>query len=147
MAGIKGKNTKPELIIRRGLHRMGFRFRLHDKKLPGKPDMVFKKYHAVIQVQGCFWHGHDCHLFKWPTTRRKFWEDKINGNKARDTRNRAALDGQGIRTLEIWECALKGRNRLPIEEVLEITAAWLTRGDGTASIDGENQQGLSGGGR
>jgi DNA mismatch endonuclease (patch repair protein) len=137
MAGIKGKNTKPELMIRRGLHRMGFRYRLHDKSLPGKPDMVFKKYHAVIQVQGCFWHGHDCHLFKWPSTRGKFWKDKIGGNRARDERNRAALDERGIRTLEIWECALKGRTRLPIEEILELTAAWLTRGEGAASIDGK----------
>ena len=66
MAGIRGKDTKPELLLRRGLHRLGFRFRLHDNRLPGKPDLVFPKYHAVLFANGCFWHGHDCHLFKCP---------------------------------------------------------------------------------
>ena len=80
MSGIRGKNTRPELLIRKGLHARGFRFRLHDKRLPGKPDLVLPKYSAVIFVHGCFWHGHDCHLFKWPQSRREFWRKKITRN-------------------------------------------------------------------
>jgi DNA mismatch endonuclease (patch repair protein) len=136
MAGIKGKNTKPELIVRRGLHRMGHRFRLHDKRLPGKPDLVFPKYRAVIQVQGCFWHGHDCHLFKWPSTRKEFWKAKITGNRERDTRNLLALKKMGWRTFTIWECALKGSAQFSIEEVLTDASHWLN--------DGEDSRGISG---
>lgn len=77
MSGIQGKNTKPELTIRKGLHALGFRYRLHGKTLPGKPDLVFPKYKAVIFIHGCFWHAHHCHLFKWPSTRVDFWQEKI----------------------------------------------------------------------
>ncbi len=77
MSGIRGKNTKPELVIRSALHRAGYRFRLHTRSLPGKPDLVLPKYRAAIFVNGCFWHGHDCHLFKWPGTRKDFWRAKI----------------------------------------------------------------------
>jgi DNA mismatch endonuclease (patch repair protein) len=136
MAGIRGKDTKPELVIRRGLHRLGFRFRLHDKRLPGKPDLVLPRYRAVIQVQGCFWHGHECALFKWPSTRQDFWKNKIIGNRDRDARNLLALEDQGWRCLTIRECALKGRNRLAIEEVLSVTAGWLRKGKGSDSIGG-----------
>lgn len=76
MSNIRSKNTKPELILRKGLHQLGFRFRLHHRQLPGKPDMVFPKYRAVIFDHGCFWHGHQCHLFKWPATREEFWYQK-----------------------------------------------------------------------
>ena len=136
MAGIKGKNTKPELIIRHGLHRSGYRFRLHDKRLPGKPDMVFPKYKSVIQVQGCFWHGHDCHLFKWPSTRPDFWKKKITGNRERDIRNLAALGKLGWRTLTIWECALKGPARLPIEDTLFEISDWLKSKEESKNIPG-----------
>lgn len=91
MAGIKAKDTKPELIIRRGLHAMGFRFRLHAKGLPGKPDLVLRKYRAVIFVNGCFWHGHECVLFKWPKSRADFWREKINRNRHNDRVNSAKL--------------------------------------------------------
>ncbi len=85
MAGISGKNTKPEIFVRKILHRMGYRFRLHKKDLPGKPDIVLPRYKIVIFVQGCFWHGHEnCHLFRLPKSRTEFWEAKIVGNKARD---------------------------------------------------------------
>ena len=83
MAGIGPANTKPEMMLRRGLHAMGWRYRLHDPKLPGRPDMVFPGRKAVILVNGCFWHGHDCHLFKWPKSREQFWRHKISGNCAR----------------------------------------------------------------
>ena len=91
MAGIRGSDTKPELAIRSALHRRGFRFRLRRRDLPGKPDLVFPKHSAVIFVHGCFWHGHDCHLFRWPGTREEFWRDKITSNAARDRRQRSAL--------------------------------------------------------
>ena len=87
MSGIKSKNTKPELIIRKALFKKGFRFKLHDKSLPGKPDLVLPKYDAVIFIHGCFWHQHNCHLFKWPSTRPEFWETKIHRNVEVDKRN------------------------------------------------------------
>ena len=125
MAGIRGKNTKPELAIRSALHSLGFRFRLHRKDLPGKPDLVFPKHSAVIFVHGCFWHGHGCHLFKWPKTKSEFWQQKINSNIARDRRDLSALMRGGWRVATIWECSLKGRARLPIEAIAELCAAWL----------------------
>jgi DNA mismatch endonuclease (patch repair protein) len=125
MRGIKGVDTKPELTIRSGLHKRGYRFRLHDKSLPGKPDLVLKKYNAVIFVNGCFWHKHDCHLFKWPKTRRDFWRKKIEGNAARDEKNIQALLDAGWRVMVIWECALKGKTRRDETEVLETISAWF----------------------
>ena len=137
MSGIRGKDTKPEMLVRRGLHGLGFRFRLHDKRLPGKPDLVLPRYRAVIQVQGCFWHGHDCALFKWPSTRQEFWKTKITGNQARDARNLAALEDLGWRTLTIWECVFKGPGRRSVSEVLSITAGWLRKGTDSSSIRGQ----------
>jgi DNA mismatch endonuclease (patch repair protein) len=118
MSGIRGKDTKPEMIVRRGLHARGFRFRLHDKRLPGKPDLVFPKYHAVIFVHGCFWHGHGCHLFKWPKTREAFWREKIEGNQERDAEINQQLMRTGWRVIEIWECALKGKTDAELEEIV-----------------------------
>lgn len=125
MSGIRGTNTKPELLLRKGLHALGFRFRLHDRSLPGKPDIVFPRYNAVIFAHGCFWHGHDCHLFKWPTTRPEFWQAKIAGNRAVDERTHAALTEAGWRQAVVWECALKGKTRLPLEDVIQSCAEWL----------------------
>jgi DNA mismatch endonuclease (patch repair protein) len=125
MAGIKGRNTKPELILRRGLHKRGFRYKLHDKSLPGKPDLVFPKYHAVLFANGCFWHGHKCNLFKWPKTREKFWRDKITGNIERDKRTDTALEAAGWRIARIWECSLKGKNKLPLDLIFDDCAEWL----------------------
>jgi DNA mismatch endonuclease (patch repair protein) len=125
MAGIRGKNTKPELIIRRGLHARGFRYLLHDKRLPGKPDLVFPKHRTVIFVHGCFWHGHDCHLFKWPKTRMGFWRKKIERNREIDECALVALAASGWRCCVIWECALKGRSRLAPDEAIRRAANWL----------------------
>ena len=136
MSGIRSKNTKPELLIRRGLHARGFRFRLHDKRLPGKPDLVLPKYSAVIFVHGCFWHRHDCHLFKWPKTRREFWHKKLLRNQEKDVESYARLKEDGWYILTIWECALKGRTRRPLDKVLDMAADWLVYGQRDRQIKG-----------
>ena len=136
MAAVKGKNTRPELAIRSALHRRGFRFRLHRKDLPGRPDLVFTGRGAVIFVHGCFWHGHDCHLFKWPKTREEFWREKIIGNQLRDQKNSEALSKEGWRQLIIWECALKGKNRLHSEELFRETVSWLLHGRKNSELVG-----------
>ena len=125
MAGIGPTNTKPEMMIRRGLHALGWRYRLHVSDLPGKPDLVFPRRKAVIFVHGCFWHGHDCALFRWPSTREEFWRAKISGNVARDHRVRQQLLKARWRVLDVWECTLRGRKRMPAEEVLAQCAAFL----------------------
>ncbi len=136
MAGIGGKNTAPELIMRRELHALGFRYRVYNPSLPGKPDLAFARYKAVIQVNGCFWHRHNCHLFKWPGTRRSFWEQKLNDTAARDVRNLAELEKLGWRVLTVWECALKGRTRRGLREVIHTSAHWIQFGDCSAVIEG-----------
>lgn len=136
MSRVRSKNTKPEILVRRGLHAMGFRYRLHRKDLPGKPDIVFPRYRAVILVHGCFWHGHDCALFRLPKTRRDWWRRKIERNRERDAGNRVALTERGWRRLEIWECAFRGRVRRPIEVVVEEAAAWLVSDCAQAEIRG-----------
>jgi DNA mismatch endonuclease (patch repair protein) len=125
MAGIRSANTKPELILRSGLHRRGFRFKLHDKTLPGKPDLVFPKKRAVLFAHGCFWHGHDCHLFRWPRSREEFWRTKIERNRFVDARSLSALLEAGWRYGIVWECALKGTGRLPADQVISACAAWI----------------------
>lgn len=134
MAGIGPANTKPEMLIRRGLHARGFRYRLHVKGLPGKPDLVFPGRRAAIFVHGCFWHGHDCALFRWPSTREEFWRSKIGGNIARDRRVTAQLLDQGWRVLNVWECALKGREKMPLEEALTACATFVDGTDIRTSI-------------
>ena len=129
MAGIKGKESKPELMIRKALFARGFRYKLHDKSLPGKPDMVFPKYRAVIQVNGCFWHRHDCHIFKWPKSRTEFWKAKITGNVERDRRNINLLEEQGWQVLTIWECSLKGKTKEPLDKLIDRIEAWIVSHD------------------
>lgn len=108
MSRIRSKNTKPEIIVRKFLHKNGFRYRLHVKNLAGKPDIVLPKYKTVIFVNGCFWHGHDeCKYYVTPKTRTIFWEDKIKYNKIRDNRNEADLRKDGWRVIIIWQCQLK----------------------------------------
>lgn len=125
MARIRGTDTKPEMLLRRGLHALGFRFRLHDRKLPGKPDMVFPRHRAVLLAHGCFWHGHDCHLHRLPGTRTEFWRAKIERNRLRDATVRQSLADLGWRRGIVWECSLRGRSRLGAEEVISRCAVWL----------------------
>jgi DNA mismatch endonuclease (patch repair protein) len=136
MAGIRGKDTAPELFLRRSLHRKGFRYRLHVRDLPGKPDLVFPARRAVILIHGCFWHGHDCHLFKWPASRLDFWLAKIESNREHDEMVARLLLAAGWRTLTVWECAVKGRQRLPEEEITAIAAEWLVSGIGDLELEG-----------
>ncbi|MER9180779.1 DNA mismatch endonuclease Vsr [Mesorhizobium sp. M0767] len=125
MAGIKAKDTKPELVIRRRLHALGFRYRLHPKDVPGKPDIVLPKFDAAIFVHGCFWHGHDCPLFRMPDTRREFWQTKISRNCTRDIEVSRLLCEFGWRQLTIWECAFRGPGQIGVDAVIERVTAWL----------------------
>ena len=125
MSGIKGKNTKPEILIRTALHAIGFRYRLHVKDLPGKPDLVFPKYKAVIFINGCFWHGHNCPLFKMPSTRTDFWEKKIGRNREIDSISKQKLINSGWRVGVVWECAIRGRKKRNFTDVIEACNKWL----------------------
>jgi DNA mismatch endonuclease (patch repair protein) len=138
MAGIRSKNTKPELIIRKGLHRKGFRFRLHDKGLLGKPDLVLPRYQAVVFVNGCFWHGHDCQLFRIPATRTDFWKQKISKNKENDKIATVSLSDDGWRIATVWECALKGKGKIKEDDVIEMLSSWLKSEECTISVRGNN---------
>lgn len=137
MAAIRGSHTKPEIQIRKAMHAAGLRYRLHARKLPGKPDLVFPKYKAVIFVNGCFWHHHDCHLFKWPATRKEFWKNKIDRNAANDERAIAALQAAGWRVATVWECALKGKTRLDEGRAMRALAEWVQSDQRTITIRGE----------
>lgn len=143
MAGIRGKNTKPELLIRKALHARGFRYRLHCD-LPGKPDICLPKHRAVIFVHGCFWHGHDCHLFKWPKTRPEFWRAKIGRNREIDVAVQLRLAELGWRTATVWECAIKGRYRQSSESLSDQIAQWLRSSDDSLTIQGAEPCDLSG---
>jgi len=104
MSKIRSKDTKPEMQIRKGLHALGFRYRLHDKKLPGKPDIVLPRFKTAIQVRGCFWHGHDCIDGHIPKTRKEYWEPKLKANAARDKKNDQRLKEMGWHLIVVWEC-------------------------------------------
>ena len=125
MSRIKSKNTKIELIIRSGLHRRGYRFRLHRRSLPGKPDLCLPKYQAIIFIHGCFWHMHGCHLTTIPKTRPEFWRNKLSSNRKRDLTHGRNLGILGYRVLTIWECALRKKSNEEIENVLDHVVEWL----------------------
>ena len=108
MTNIKGYDTKPELYVRKFLFANGFRYRVNDKRYPGKPDIVLPKYKTVIFVNGCFWHKHEgCKYFIWPKTNQKFWKDKIEANVERDQKNYVELEVQGWKVIVVWECEVK----------------------------------------
>lgn len=120
MSRIRGKDTKPEVIVRKFLFSKGFRYRKNDPRLPGKPDIVLPKYRTVIFVNGCFWHMHEgCKYFVWPKHNAEFWEKKIRDNAERDRRNCLKLEGQGWKVLTVWECSLKDSK--------EDTLQWLEK--------------------
>lgn len=125
MSRVRARDTKPEMLIRRGLHARGLRYRLHDRKLPGRPDLVFPKYRAALFVHGCFWHAHGCALSKLPATRQEFWKQKLDGNAARDRKAIEALLAQEWRVLVIWECAVRGPSRRRVDAVLDRVVSFL----------------------
>jgi len=132
MSGIRGRDTKPELLLRRTLHALGFRYRLHGRKLPGRPDIVLPKYRAVIFVHGCFWHRHEgCKLATTPSTRREFWQGKFQENVARDQRNIKSLRVSDWRVAVVWQCDIEKR----IGEVSSGLSAWLKSGEATWESD------------
>lgn len=111
MSRIKNKNTRPEMLVRRFLFARGFRYRLNDKKLPGKPDIALPKYKTVIFVNGCFWHGHEnCRYFKLPATRTEWWREKIEGNIQNDIKKHALLTDAGYKVIVVWECEVKNKS-------------------------------------
>lgn len=125
MRGIRAKDTRPELQVRRMLHAAGFRYRLHVRELPGTPDLVLPRFRAAIFVSGCFWHGHDCRLFRIPATRTDFWLAKIERNRQNDRLVRARLVEAGWRHATVWECALRGRSPDAANKATQRLSRWL----------------------
>ena len=107
MAAIRSKDTRPEVVLRRSLFQLGYRYRLHYRGLPGKPDLVFPKYRTAVFVNGCFWHHHECKDVKMPSTRRAWWRKKLEGNHKRDMAALRSLHEKGWRTLMVWECSMR----------------------------------------
>lgn len=126
MSRIRSQDTKPEMLIRKGLHARGMRYRLHDRKLPGRPDLVFLKYKTAIFVNGCFWHFHGCGLSKLPATRPDFWKNKLESNVARDQKAIAALYSAGWRVVIVWECAIRQKKRGAIQKLPGVSALLST---------------------
>lgn len=125
MASVGQKNTGAELVLRKALHKIGLRYKLHDRSLPGSPDLVFPRFHAVVFVHGCYWHSHGCYRSTIPKTQREFWIDKFHANRSRDERNVSSLRELGWRVLTVWECALLGKSALGSDEVIGFVRAWL----------------------
>lgn len=139
MAGIRGKDTKPEIEIRKQLFALGYRYRLHDSKLPGKPDLILPRFNAVIFFNGCFWHVHDCELFKWPSSHAKFWKKKFSRNKEKDHENNEALKKLGWRILTIWECSYRSSGKKDwskIKVIAGMVEEWLASTNKTGEIKG-----------
>lgn len=136
MAGIRGKDTKLEVALRRALHQHGFRFRKNVPDMLGKQDVVLKRYCAAIFAHGCFWHGHDCHLFRLSATRTDFWRTKIEENRERDVRAIEALRGQGWCVLTVWECAFRGKTHLDFELLIARVISWIIGSDPEGEIEG-----------
>ena len=126
MAGIKGKDTKPELLIRRLLHARGFRFALKPARLPGRPDIVLPRWRVAVFVHGCFWHWHRCSLSKMPSSNRPFWEEKLQKNSDRDAQAQMQLVSMGWRVATIWECATRtAAAKAGLEQVMTELANWI----------------------
>jgi DNA mismatch endonuclease, patch repair protein len=140
MSRIGSRNTAPEMLVRRGLHRLGFRFRLHRKDLPGRPDVVLPRHRAAIFVHGCFWHGHKgCPYFRLPKTNTDFWKGKIARNAERDAEAVARLVAQGWRVLTVWECAVRdGRGHDAVSRM----ASWILSADRRSNVSSISWEGV-----
>lgn len=131
MSRIKGKNTAPEVFVRKYLWRAGLRYRLHTRGLPGKPDLVLKRWGAVVFIHGCFWHRHEgCPLFRLPKTRADFWDQKLRGNQTRDLKAIAALSADGWRVCVVWECALRSDPESTCQKLID----WIRSGETIATL-------------
>ncbi len=140
MSGIRGKDTQPELVLRKGLFHRGVRFRLHSASLPGRPDIVIGRYRVAILVHGCFWHSHQgCRFFRIPENNRDFWEEKLGRNRVRDTRNLAALKAASWRVGVVWECA----TRAEPERVLDTLIAFIKGHQPFIEISGDMASGTA----
>ena len=134
MSRIRGRDTKPELVVRRWLWRQGYRYRLYVKSLPGRPDIVMRKWRTVIFVNGCFWHGHKCQRHR-PATNAQFWQDKIARNRERDEHNQALLQAAGWHVIVIWECQLNAKNRAETLRELDVTLSRIVlQANGVAPV-------------
>lgn len=139
MSGIKGRNTKPEILVRRALHAAGYRFRLHKRELPGSPDIVMPGRKIAIFVHGCFWHMHEhCRLSKIPSTRTEFWARKLTANVARDSAARKSLNTLGWRVLIVWECYVRGHT--DTQSMATDLSAWI---EDERQVQGELSAGRS----
>lgn len=125
MAAIRSRDTKPEVTLRRALHSRGFRFRLHDRQLPGRPDIVLPRYRSVVLVNGCFWQRHGCNNSRLPSTRVEFWRSKLDANVSRDLRNQHELAQLGWRVAVVWECEIREAERNGDPALYERLAHWL----------------------
>lgn len=138
MAGIRGKNTRPELVLRQALHARGFRFRLHPKNVPGRPDLVLAKHRAVVFVHGCFWHRHEgCRYVTTPSTRPEFWKAKFEANVLRDRAVQTTLMDAGWRVATVWECALRKQDQVAAS--VDALSAWLNSNDQRIEIGQEDE--------
>ena len=132
MSSVGQKDTGPEILLRHSLHKAGLRYRLHDRTLPGSPDLVFPRFKAVVFVHGCYWHSHGCYKSTVPKSRREFWKNKFRVNRERDERNAMLLRKRGWRVLTVWECVLVGKHARSRDTLVARTRAWLS---------GANEQG------
>lgn len=137
MSGIRSKDTKPEMKIRKALYSRGYRYRLHSSKIHGKPDIIMRKYNAVIFIHGCFWHGHNCKLFRLPKTRTAFWGNKINTNRKRDRQVISMLQKDGWRIAVIWECSMRGKGKMNFEDMMDRLTDWIESDSMALTLTGE----------
>lgn len=141
MASVRQRDTGPELRLRRSLHRLGLRYRLNDRKLPGSPDLVMPRFNTVVFVHGCFWHVHKgCRFATKPSSRKDFWRDKFAANQKRDKRNNDVLRKSGWRVLVVWECAIKGRSDEELKKLGIYVTQWLKSKNLCGEIDGDMAQ-------
>lgn len=142
MGKIRSVNTKPELLVRKYLYSKGFRYRLHSCELPGKPDIVLPKYKAVVQINGCFWHNHECKFMRIPLSNSDYWENKLKRNCDRDTHNNNLLEELGWRILIVWECAIKYASKDSLQKTLEGIESWINSDSKRGDITSTNEGGL-----
>lgn len=143
MSGIRGKNTRPEKTVRSGLFSAGFRFRLHRRDLPGKPDLVLAKWKAVVFINGCFWHAHkNCRFFRVPANRRAFWQQKLETNRSRDARATSALAEAGWNVITVWECALRADSVATLKHLQDVIESRVAGGISEIRESGDQAGGI-----